>query len=107
MTRSRTSGRGCPRTRRPARSIRIGAVLRLGHGRLAAGRARGRLAARAAGAIRRYTANCSLDGYVKDASGGFAWGDPSAEALEAITALEGGSAPNLYGRTMYETMRVW
>jgi dihydrofolate reductase len=54
-----------------------------------------------------YSAICSLDGYVEDASGDFDWAAPDEEVHRAVNALERGIGTYLYGRRMYETMRVW
>jgi dihydrofolate reductase len=54
-----------------------------------------------------YSALCSLDGYVADASGDFAWAAPDEEVLELVNALERPIGTYLYGRRMYETMLFW
>ena len=54
-----------------------------------------------------YSAICSLDGYVEDASGGFDWAAPDDEVHRAVNQLERGIGTYLYGRRMYETMRYW
>ena len=54
-----------------------------------------------------YAANTSLDGYLEDASGAFDWSVPD-EAVHAFwNEHERGIGTSLYGRRMYETMRVW
>jgi dihydrofolate reductase len=55
----------------------------------------------------RYLANTSLDGYLVDADGTFGWAAPSIEVLDHITELERPVGTYLYGRRMYDTMRVW
>ncbi len=54
-----------------------------------------------------YHANSSLDGYVNDEQGGLEWGAPSPEVLGAINDQERTIGAYLYGRRLYETMRVW
>ncbi len=54
-----------------------------------------------------YTAITSLDGYVADAQGGFAWAAPDEEVHAFVNDLERGTGTYLYGRRMYETMRFW
>lgn len=49
----------------------------------------------------------SVDGYVADAGGNFAWGEPSEQALAAINADIESVDTYLYGRHMYDTMAVW
>jgi dihydrofolate reductase len=51
--------------------------------------------------------NCSLDGYFEDADGKFDWSGPSAEVHSFWNERERPIATYLYGRRMYETMRVW
>lgn len=55
----------------------------------------------------RYTGNTSLDGYTVDADGSFDFGPVHEDVLSYITDLERGVSTYLYGRRMYETMRVW
>jgi dihydrofolate reductase len=55
----------------------------------------------------RYTVNCSLDGCSADASGSFDFTVPSEEVHAAINDLEREVGTYLYGRRLYETMRVW
>jgi dihydrofolate reductase len=55
----------------------------------------------------RYTAITSLDGYVNDAEGGFAWAEPSDELHGVVNAHEREVGTYLYGRRLYETMRFW
>ena len=54
-----------------------------------------------------YAAITSLDGYVADADGNFEWAAPDAEVHAAVNELERGIGTHLYGRRMYEVMRVW
>jgi dihydrofolate reductase len=54
-----------------------------------------------------YVANTSLDGYTEDKEGRFDWTDPSEEYSRFITTLVRAMSTHLYGRRMYEAMRVW
>ena len=55
-----------------------------------------------------YIANLSLDGYTEDMEGKFDWIDhPDEEGFRLITDLVRATGTHLYGRRMYETMRVW
>ncbi|WP_348789592.1 dihydrofolate reductase family protein [Leifsonia sp. NPDC080035] len=54
-----------------------------------------------------YTANTSLDGYTVDASGSFDFTVPSEEVHAFINDRQRPVGTYLYGRRMYETMRVW
>ena len=49
----------------------------------------------------------SLDGYVNDASGGFEWAAPDEEVHAHVNALERQIGTYLYGRRLYDVMRVW
>ena len=54
-----------------------------------------------------YAANVSLDGYVEDESGSLDWSIPD-EAVHAFwNEHERHIGTSLYGRRMYEAMRVW
>lgn len=54
-----------------------------------------------------YAANVSLDGFLEDESGAFDWSVPD-EAVHAFwNEHERRIGTSLYGRRMYETMRVW
>ena len=54
-----------------------------------------------------YAANTSLDGYLEDETGAFDWSVPD-EAVHAFwNDHERGIGTSLYGRRMYEAMRVW
>jgi dihydrofolate reductase len=50
---------------------------------------------------------CSLDGYVEDRDGGFAWAAPDAEVHAFVNEQERAVSTYLYGRRLYETMRYW
>lgn len=54
-----------------------------------------------------YTVIASLDGYTADADGRFDWAFPDEEVHRFANALEADVRTHLYGRRMYETMRVW
>jgi dihydrofolate reductase len=54
-----------------------------------------------------YATIASLDGYVADADGGFAWAAPDEEVHAFVNELERPAGTHLYGRRMYETMVVW
>jgi dihydrofolate reductase len=54
-----------------------------------------------------YAAIASLDGYVNDAEGGFEWAAPDVEVHAFVNDLEREFGTYLYGRRMYEVMRVW
>jgi dihydrofolate reductase len=54
-----------------------------------------------------YTALTSLDGYIEDAEGGFAWAEPDEEVHRFANDLERQYGTCLYGRRMYEVMSVW
>jgi dihydrofolate reductase len=49
----------------------------------------------------------SLDGYVEDAEGGFGWAAPDEEVHAFVNERERAVTTYLYGRRLYETMRVW
>jgi dihydrofolate reductase len=50
---------------------------------------------------------CSVDGYAVDADGSFAWAAPDAEVHAHVNALERPIGTYLYGRRMYDTLKVW
>jgi dihydrofolate reductase len=54
-----------------------------------------------------YSAITSLDGFVEDRDGDFAWGAPDEEVHTFINDLERQVGTYLYGRRMYETMVYW
>lgn len=54
-----------------------------------------------------FAAITSVDGYTVDASGSFDWAAPDAEVHAFVNELEREVGTYLYGRRMYETMRVW
>lgn len=54
-----------------------------------------------------YVSNVSLDGYIEDQNGSFAWGAPDDELFAFITDLVRPVGTHLYGRRLYETMCPW
>ncbi|MEY9952088.1 dihydrofolate reductase family protein [Leifsonia sp. EB34] len=54
-----------------------------------------------------FSALASVDGYTVDTSGSFDWAAPDEEVHAAVNARERGIGTYLYGRRMFETMRVW
>ena len=54
-----------------------------------------------------YVANTSLDGYTEDKDGKFDWTEPGDEYFRFITNLVRATPTHLYGRRMYESMKVW
>lgn len=54
-----------------------------------------------------YAANTSLDGYLEDETGSFDWSVPDDEVHAFWNEHERRIGTSLYGRRMYETMRVW
>jgi dihydrofolate reductase len=54
-----------------------------------------------------YSAIASLDGYVADRDGRFDWAAPDEEVHAFVNDLERRVGTYLYGRRMYEVMRVW
>ena len=54
-----------------------------------------------------YAANMSLDGYLEDETGSFDWSVPDDEVHTFWNDHERRIGTSLYGRRMYETMRVW
>jgi dihydrofolate reductase len=54
-----------------------------------------------------YSTIASLDGYVADEDGEFAWAAPDEEVHAFINDLERRVGTYLYGRRMYEVMRYW
>ena len=49
----------------------------------------------------------SLDGFVAGPDGDFDWAEPEEETHRFVNAREQAVGTYLYGRRMYETMRVW
>jgi dihydrofolate reductase len=54
-----------------------------------------------------FSAIGSLDGYLTDADGNFDWAEPDEEVLADLNAEVRTAGTYLYGRRMYETMKVW
>jgi dihydrofolate reductase len=54
-----------------------------------------------------YSALASLDGYVADENGNFDWAMPDEEVHAFVNDLERDVGTHLYGRRMYEVMKVW
>jgi dihydrofolate reductase len=54
-----------------------------------------------------YSVIASLDGYVADETGDFAWAEPDEEVHTFVNDLERSVGTYLYGRRMYEVMVPW
>jgi len=54
-----------------------------------------------------YAANISLDGFLEDETGSLDWSVPDEEVHAFWNDHERAIGTSLYGRRMYETMRVW
>jgi dihydrofolate reductase len=54
-----------------------------------------------------YSMSVSVDGFIADREGGFAWSAPSEELFRFHTAKVGELGGLLLGRRLYETMLVW
>ncbi len=54
-----------------------------------------------------YSTSVSLDGYVADEHGSFAWTAPDAEVHAAVNDLLRPVGTHLYGRRLYEVMVAW
>ena len=54
-----------------------------------------------------YAANISLDGFLEDETGSFDWSVPDEDVHAFWNEHERQIGTSLYGRRMYETMRVW
>lgn len=54
-----------------------------------------------------YSGITSLDGYVADATGSFAWAEPDEEVHAYINDAHGTVGTHLYGRRLYEVLVAW
>ncbi len=54
-----------------------------------------------------YGTNCSLDGYIEDASGDFQFAAPDEEVHQFFNDTFRDLSAHIYGRRLYETMVVW
>ena len=54
-----------------------------------------------------YLINVSLDGFIEDEHGNFAWTEPDDETFAFITDLVRPVGTYLYGRRLYDLMAVW
>jgi len=54
-----------------------------------------------------YSVIASADGYVEDDTGDIDWAEPDEEVFHFVNDLERPIGTYLYGRRMYETMRIW
>lgn len=54
-----------------------------------------------------YSMLTSLDGYVVDADGDFAWAEPDEEVHRFVNESTASVGTHLYGRRMHETMVYW
>lgn len=54
-----------------------------------------------------YAANVSLDGFIEDEAGALDWSVPDEDVHAFWNEHERHIGTSLYGRRMYETMRVW
>ncbi|WBB75986.1 dihydrofolate reductase family protein [Micromonospora sp. WMMD1128] len=54
-----------------------------------------------------YVTNVSIDGYIEDEKGVFAWLPPDDEVFTFTTDLLRSAGTFLYGRRLYESMAVW
>ncbi|HET7476078.1 MAG TPA: dihydrofolate reductase family protein [Dermatophilaceae bacterium] len=55
----------------------------------------------------RYTAICSLDGYVNDEHGEFGWAEPDEQVHRFVNERERAVGTYLYGRRLYGVMSAW
>lgn len=54
-----------------------------------------------------YIATASLNGYITDADGKFGWAEPDEEVHQFFNDLVREVGTHMYGRRMYQTMKVW
>jgi dihydrofolate reductase len=54
-----------------------------------------------------FSLSCSLDGYIEDTTGSFDWTAPDPEVHAFVNDRQRSVGTYLFGRRMYETMRVW
>ena len=54
-----------------------------------------------------YSLTTSVDSYISDKNGNFAWTQPSKEVLACVNDILHNVNTFLFGRRMYETMAVW
>src|SRR5262245_24603456 len=54
-----------------------------------------------------YGFNVSLDGFIEDAAGNFDWSVPDPELHRYFNEREREIGTHLYGRRLWETMKVW
>jgi dihydrofolate reductase len=54
-----------------------------------------------------YAALTSLDHYVADTDGTWGWAAPSDEVHAAVNDVERSAGTHLYGRRMYDVLKVW
>jgi len=54
-----------------------------------------------------YAANISIDGFLEDETGSFDWSVPDEDVHAFWNEHERHIGTSLYGRRMYEAMRVW
>ena len=55
----------------------------------------------------RYSISCSLDGFIEDSEGNFDFAHPSEEVHAFVNDRLRSVRTYVFGRRMYETMRVW
>jgi dihydrofolate reductase len=55
----------------------------------------------------RYSISCSLDGFIEDADGNFDFSRPTEEVHQFVNDRQRLVETYVFGRRMYETMRVW
>src|SRR3954452_3673582 len=54
-----------------------------------------------------YGFNVSIDGYMEGADGQFGWSEPDEEIHQFFNDWQRNFGVYLYGRRLYETMKVW